>query len=174
MADPARRRVAVIGAGAGGLSAARHLLDDGHQVTVFEAGSHVGGLWVYDNDNGLSVAYDSLHINSEPRITCFRGHPFPPGTPVFPSHRHVAGYLHEFAERTGILPLINFNSRVVSVKQAGAGEGPRLARAVRAGRAGGVERGRDRVRAQGRARPSGVVTALHRGVPAFARLPAPS
>ena len=119
MADPARRRVAVIGAGAGGLSAARHLRQDGHQVTVFEAGSHVGGLWVYDNDNGLSVAYDSLHINSEPRITCFRGHPFPPGTPLFPSHRDVAAYLNEFAERAGILPLIRFNSRVVSVEPTG-------------------------------------------------------
>ena len=87
------RRIAVIGAGAGGLSAARHLLQSGHDVTVYEKGSFVGGLWVYDNDNGLSVAYESLHINSETRVTAFRDYPFPPGTPVFPSHRHVAAYL---------------------------------------------------------------------------------
>lgn len=115
MTAPART-VAVIGAGAGGLSAARHLLEDGHDVTVFEGGSYVGGLWVYDNDNGLSVAYESLHINSEPRTTAYRGYPFPPGTPLFPSHREVATYLDAFADHFHIRPRIRFNTRVTNVE----------------------------------------------------------
>ena len=59
------RRIAVIGAGAAGLCVAKHLLSRGHRVTVFEHGSHVGGLWVYENDNGMSPAYQSLHLNSK-------------------------------------------------------------------------------------------------------------
>ena len=41
---------AVIGAGAAGLVAARELIAEGHQVTVFEKGSQTGGVWVYTDD----------------------------------------------------------------------------------------------------------------------------
>ncbi|GJP38334.1 hypothetical protein CLOM_g22787 [Closterium sp. NIES-68] len=45
-----RRRldVAVIGAGAAGLAAARELMREGHTVTVIEAGGEIGGVWAYD------------------------------------------------------------------------------------------------------------------------------
>ncbi|CAI5465841.1 unnamed protein product [Closterium sp. Yama58-4] len=45
-----RRRldVAVIGAGAAGLAAARELMREGHAVTVIEAGGEIGGVWAYD------------------------------------------------------------------------------------------------------------------------------
>ena len=39
--------VAVIGAGAAGLVAARELMRHGHRVTVFEQSQRVGGVWVY-------------------------------------------------------------------------------------------------------------------------------
>lgn len=40
---------AVIGAGAGGLVAARELRAAGHRATVFEQGPAIGGVWVYDD-----------------------------------------------------------------------------------------------------------------------------
>ncbi len=86
-------RVAVIGAGAAGLCSARHLLNRGVETVVFEIGSCIGGLWVYSNDNGLSPAYDSLHLNSEARVTAYNDFPFPEGGPLYPDHRKVREYL---------------------------------------------------------------------------------
>jgi len=40
--------VAVVGAGAGGLAAARELLKEGHRPVVFEQAGAVGGTWIYD------------------------------------------------------------------------------------------------------------------------------
>lgn len=118
-------RIAVIGSGAGGLCAAKHLLARGLDVTVFEMGSRIGGLWVYDNDNGRSSAYASLHINSESKVTGYRDFPFPPGTPLYPMHTEVQAYLEAYADRFDIRRHIRFTTRVTSVEPAGADGGPR-------------------------------------------------
>ena len=109
-------RVAVIGAGAAGLCAAKHLVGVGCDVTVFELGSRIGGLWVYENDNGLSPAYASLHLNSENRVTAYRDFPFPEDAPLYPDHAAVARYLEAYADRFGLRRLIRFNARVVAVE----------------------------------------------------------
>lgn len=115
------KRAAVIGAGAAGLCAAKHLLGAGLDVTVFEMGSRIGGLWVYENDNGLSPAYQSLHLNSENRVTAYADFPFPDGTPLYPDHAQVAAYLHAYAQHFGVLAHIRFRSPVASVRRDGAG-----------------------------------------------------
>lgn len=80
------QRIAVIGAGPAGLSAAKHLIGRGFDVTVYEKGSEVGGLWVYDNDNGIGAAYQSLRINSEAKDTGYRDFPIPAEASLFPTH----------------------------------------------------------------------------------------
>ncbi|NBO42478.1 MAG: FAD-dependent oxidoreductase, partial [Betaproteobacteria bacterium] len=100
-----QKRVAVIGAGAAGLCAAKHLLASHHEVVVFEMGSQVGGLWVYENDNGISPAYRSLHLNSEARVTAYQDYPFPEGTPLYPDHWQVHNYLKAYADQFKLLPL---------------------------------------------------------------------
>ena len=114
-------RVAVIGAGAAGLCSARHLLNRGVETVVYEIGSCIGGLWVYGNDNGLSPAYDSLHLNSEARVTAYKDFPFPEGGPLYPDHRKVREYLEAYAEKFGVTPHIRFRSRVTKVAPVGAG-----------------------------------------------------
>jgi len=92
-----QKRFAVIGAGAAGLCAAKILAASGMDVTVFEVGSRIGGLWVYENDNGLSSAYRSLHINSEARVSSYKDFLFPPDAPLYPDHAEMQQYLQSYS-----------------------------------------------------------------------------
>jgi dimethylaniline monooxygenase (N-oxide forming) len=114
-------RVAVIGAGAGGLAMARRLREAGVDFVVYEAGSHVGGLWVYQNDNGFAQAYRSLHINSESETTAFDGFPFPAGTALYPDHATMARYFSAFAEHFGIGDSIRLRTPVSNIRRNGSG-----------------------------------------------------
>ena len=111
--------MAVIGAGAAGLCAAKNLLARGVEVVVYEVGSQVGGLWVYNNDSGLAPAYKSLHLNSEAKVTAYKDFPFPPGSPLYPDHAQVSRYLEAYAERYNVRPHIRFHSKVQDVSAAG-------------------------------------------------------
>ena len=56
-------RVCVIGAGAAGLTAARHLTSqlDVFDVSVFEQASRVGGTWVYNENTGTDERGFPIH-----------------------------------------------------------------------------------------------------------------
>jgi dimethylaniline monooxygenase (N-oxide forming) len=112
-------RAAVIGAGASGLVTAKLLIESGVDTTVYEAGSRVGGLWVYDNDNGQSIAYRNLHINTHKRRTQFRHFPFRAGTIDFARHDTLAQYFDDYARYFDIVPRIRFKDRVVRVTPDG-------------------------------------------------------
>ncbi|WP_406088877.1 flavin-containing monooxygenase [Streptomyces sp. NBC_01013] len=112
-------RVAVIGAGAAGLAAAKALLDEGLDVTVLERGTRPGGLWARDDGAGDSPAYDSLHLNTSKGRTEFADFPMPEQWPDFPSAALVAGYLARYADAFGITGRIRFDSDVTSVRRAG-------------------------------------------------------
>ncbi len=120
------KRFAVIGAGAAGLCAAKHLLAHGMRVTIFEVGSKIGGLWVYDNDSGLSSAYRSLHINSEARVSSYNDFPFPEDGPLYPDHAEMQRYFRAYADRFGLTQLIRFNSRVVAIEPEAGGHRVRV------------------------------------------------
>ena len=86
VAGPNRRgakRIAVIGAGACGICAAKYFLEVGFDVTVYEIGSQIGGLWCYQNDNGRSPAYRTLHINTSRGVTRFSDLDFDDATQLF-------------------------------------------------------------------------------------------
>ncbi|UVS82501.1 NAD(P)/FAD-dependent oxidoreductase [Actinokineospora sp. UTMC 2448] len=103
-------RIAVIGAGPAGLTSAKQALAAGHDVVVHEKHADVGGIW----NPAAGGAYDSVRMQTS-RLA-FPYSDFPPATPTdFPSLAEVHGYLREYAEHFGVLPVTRFGSEVTRV-----------------------------------------------------------
>jgi dimethylaniline monooxygenase (N-oxide forming) len=111
------RRVAVIGAGAAGLTSARWLIDAGLEPVVFERTGAVGGLW--RPDTGL--AYRSLRTNTSKQKTAFSDLAFDAALPDHPYRDQVLAYLERYADVTGVRSRIRFGSGVRVAQPAGDG-----------------------------------------------------
>ncbi|KAF5207774.1 Flavin-containing monooxygenase fmo gs-ox-like [Thalictrum thalictroides] len=128
-------KVAVIGAGAAGLVAARELRIEDHQVVVFERNNRIGGVWVYDptiESDPLGVdpsrtivhssLYDSLRTNLPREAMGFRDYPFVVKDVLqrdprrFPCHREVLHYLEDFTSEFKLSELIRFETEVIHVE----------------------------------------------------------
>lgn len=126
--------VAVIGAGAAGLAAARELLQEGHRITVFEQAEGVGGVWRYSNaveDDLLGAQpgqrvhgsmYRGLRTNLPREVMGFHSFPFDyafPGSsdPArFCSHEEVLRYLAAFARHFDLERWVRFDTQVQRVE----------------------------------------------------------
>lgn len=107
--------VCIIGAGSSGVAAAKALKEKGVAFECFEKGSDLGGMWRYGNDNGLSSAYRSLHIDTSRRNLGYADFPIPEHYPDFLSHWEVAEYLEAYAARFGVRAAIRFRTEVAAV-----------------------------------------------------------
>jgi hypothetical protein len=116
-----RPSVCIIGAGVSGLTACKALSDFGIPHTCFEASDEVGGNWYFQNPNGVSSAYRSLHIDiSKPSIS-FRDFPMPDRYPDYPHHTHIFEWLCDYADAFALRERIRFNTRVARAERGAAG-----------------------------------------------------
>jgi len=104
--------VAVIGAGASGLVAARHLINAGLRPTIFEIAKNVGGAWTpslstntirspphggTNNQHPSSKMWTGMHTNLS-KYTCrFSDWPWPEDASAFPSVEEMHEYLESYA-----------------------------------------------------------------------------
>ena len=109
-------RVCIIGAGACGIIAAKILHERGIPFDCCEKGSGIGGLWRFNNDNQLSAAYKSLHINSSRQLMAFSDFPMPVSYPDFPHHTHILEYYENYVDHFGFRNRIQFRTTVRSVE----------------------------------------------------------
>ncbi|KAM0931687.1 hypothetical protein ACQ4PT_000190 [Festuca glaucescens] len=124
-------RVAVIGAGAAGLVAARELRREGHDAVVFERAAGVGGTWLYNpaasaDPLGAGSVHSSLYASLRTNIPreCMGFFDFPfvadesTGDPRrYPGHDEVLRYLEMFARRFDLHGLVRLEREVVRVRK---------------------------------------------------------
>jgi dimethylaniline monooxygenase (N-oxide forming) len=114
-------RCAVIGAGSSGITALKALHRAGLDVTAFEASDRVGGNWVLGNTNGMSSAYEGLHINTSRERMEFPDFPMPKSYPDYPHHSQIAAYFDSYVDHFGLRPLIRFRIVVQRAERGPAG-----------------------------------------------------
>ncbi|XP_066389263.1 flavin-containing monooxygenase FMO GS-OX-like 8 [Miscanthus floridulus] len=125
------KKVCMIGAGVSGLASARELLREGHDVTVMEQSSGVGGQWLYDprTDGGgplgaagaHSSMYASVRLISPRELTCFSDFPFFPSNDGtgdarrYPGHAEFLRYIRDFCDAFGLMDVVRLNTKVLHV-----------------------------------------------------------
>lgn len=106
-------KVCVIGAGSCGLPVLKELKERAIPVTCYEQTANIGGLWCIENKaNGVTAAYDSLHINTDTRMMEYRDYPMPDTIPAYPSHTDIHRYFCDYVEHFGLGPHIRFETPV--------------------------------------------------------------
>jgi len=103
------------------MTTAKALKEKGIKFDCFEIGSDIGGMWRYENDNGLSSAYRSLHIDTSRKTLGYSDFPIPEHHKDFLSHYAFVKYLEAYADRSGLRSHVRFNTRVVHIEPTADG-----------------------------------------------------
>jgi hypothetical protein len=107
------KKICVIGAGPSGITAAKHLLEEGMDVTVYDQQKDVGGNWLFSDEPGHSSVFETTHIISSRALSEYDDYPMPADYPDYPSHRQLAAYFQSYARHFGVYPTIQFQTIVL-------------------------------------------------------------
>jgi hypothetical protein len=107
-------RIAVIGAGPGGLAAAKHAIQAGFDVTVFEASDELGGQW--HTTAAHSGVWPGMRTNTSRTMTAYSDFPAPATHALHPLAEQIQEYLRAYAAHFGVLDRIRFETPVASVR----------------------------------------------------------
>ncbi|EFI28607.1 dimethylaniline monooxygenase [Coprinopsis cinerea okayama7 len=130
----ASKSIAIIGAGSAGLASLKTLLDlppeirESWDIVLYEQREDVAGVWLPDPHPvqppkiPFSPLYPLLHTNTPVPSMTYPSFPFPPGTPLYPSHEHIRAYHSRYASHHNLLPHIKFHHTVIRAEWVGDGQ----------------------------------------------------
>jgi dimethylaniline monooxygenase (N-oxide forming) len=114
-------QVCIIGAGSSGIVACKTFAEKGIPFDCFEKSDRPGGNWVFNNKNGMSSAYRSLHINTSRDKMVYSDFPMPASYPDFPHHTLIARYFDDYVAHFKIRERIRFESEVTRCERGADG-----------------------------------------------------
>jgi dimethylaniline monooxygenase (N-oxide forming) len=117
-------RVAVIGAGPAGLVAAKHALEAGFDVTVFEAQQDLGGQW--NTTSPASGVWPGMRTNTSRWMTAFSDFAVPSDHELHPFAEQIHAYLRAYANAFGVTQRIQVGRRIGSVRPGWIVDGERF------------------------------------------------
>nr|XP_060477718.1 flavin-containing monooxygenase 5 isoform X1 [Panthera onca]XP_060477719.1 flavin-containing monooxygenase 5 isoform X1 [Panthera onca] len=114
-----KKRIAVIGGGASGLSSIKCCLEEGLEPVCFERTHDIGGLWRFQEnpEEGRASIYKSVIINTSKEMMCFSDYPIPDHYPNFMHNSQVLEYFRMYAKEFDLLKYIRLKTTVCSVKK---------------------------------------------------------
>ncbi|QOF70268.1 NAD(P)/FAD-dependent oxidoreductase [Aminobacter sp. SR38] len=112
-----KKKVCVIGAGVSGLAAAHAFRQRGHDVEIVERGYDLGGVWE------PSRSYPEVQTQSPKDLYRYTSMPMPENYPEWPKGTQVHAYLKSYAEQNGLVPLIRYGTKVVSMQRRNGAKG---------------------------------------------------
>jgi cation diffusion facilitator CzcD-associated flavoprotein CzcO len=109
-------RICVVGAGPAGLVSTKTLAEAGLEVDCLELSPCVGGHWVFDNPNGRSAVYQSIHTNTTLAMSRLSDYAMPSDWPTFPSHEQVREWWEGYVDHFGFRDRIQHETEVVAAR----------------------------------------------------------
>ena len=109
-------RCCIIGAGCSGMVTAKALTGRGIPFDWFEMSDRIGGQWAFENPNGRSAAYRSLHIDTSKGQLQLSDFLMPSNTPHYLHHTQVLSYLQAYTEHFGLSRKVTLRTEVTEAK----------------------------------------------------------
>ncbi len=104
------RRIAIIGAGPGGICAGVRLQQAGYSdITVFEKSANVGGTW-------HNTRYPGLACDVQSHLYAFSFAPNPHWSRTYVTQPEILAYMQAVADRFGLSPLLRLNTKVTGAE----------------------------------------------------------